>query len=34
MLGAAITMSASSAVSNVQSSSVFGEGRTLRIRFG
>ena len=32
--GAAITMSASWAVSKVQSSSVFGEGLTLRIRFG
>jgi hypothetical protein len=33
-LGAAMTMSASVAVSKVQSSSVFGEGSTLRIRFG
>ena len=29
-----MTMSAASAVSKVQSSSVFGEGLTLRIRFG
>jgi hypothetical protein len=34
MAGAAATMSASWAVSNVQSSSVFCEGLQLRIRFG
>ena len=32
--GAAMTMSASAAVSNVQSSSCFGEGFAFRIRFG